>query len=347
MQNTKSNDYNNGGYTMKIKINTSDITVGQRIKNFKELCSVLHIPKKYQTCGGDQRKNILREIERYIKYEKLGQAYIVQEIYKTALPKKKDKRVSGIYLDNIEPLLYCILYEDSQRNGRHNAKKKKCVKTMLQWYQAVGLCNLKYKDSINSNKCFKDMDIEYFYRNHFYFIIDGKMKQILYSSLNSLKKRRIINYNEKLELFFEDYTHEIASKKSEAIIRLTEQDLVKVKGAANMYQLKMIGKTGGFYDKVVERLREKAKTDNNYLEFYNLAFYYKVIEISYSPTVITEYYNQLQTESFNKEQSLVNNNKNFVTSLKEFFRTKSKLPLSEEQNNSVIDELISIQKEWK
>lgn len=329
---------------MKFKINTSNITVGQRIKNFKELCSALHIPEKYQTCGGKQRQSLLKDIQRYMKYERSGQAYIIQEIYEMPIPKI-DNRVRGIYLDNIEPLLYCILYEDSQHNGHRNAKKKKCVKTMLQWYQAVGLCNLKYKDSTSSNKFFKDMNIEYFYRNHFYFTIDGKMKQILYSSLNSLKKRKIIDYNEKLELYFTDYTHEIASQKSEAIIRSMEQDLVKEKGVANMYQLKIVGKTRGFYNKIVERLREKAKTDNNYFEFYNLSFYYKVIEISYSPAIITEHFKQLQMKNFNKEQTLLNNNKNFVISLKEYFRTKSSLPLSEEQHNSIIDELISIQKE--
>ena len=149
---------------MKFKINTSNITVGQRIKNFKELCSALHIPEKYQTCGGKQRQSLLKDIQRYMKYERSGQAYIIQEIYETPIPKI-DNRVRGIYLDNIEPLLYCILYEDSQHNGHRNAKKKKCVKTMLQWYQAVGLCNLKYKDSTSSNKFFKDMNIEYFYRN--------------------------------------------------------------------------------------------------------------------------------------------------------------------------------------
>lgn len=340
MQNTKSNDYNNGGYTMKIKINTSDITVGQRIKNFKELCSVLHIPKKYQTCGGDQRKNILRDIQRYMKYERSGQAYIVQEIYETPIPKI-DNRVRGIYLDNIEPLLYCILYEDSQHNGHRNAKKKKCVKTLTRWCQYIGLCNSKYKNDTYIRDFFKKKNINYITKNHFYCFTDDRMRKVLYSSLNSLKKREIIEYADKIQLCFEDFKQMTIDKEIEKNILPIEQEVMKEMGANSLFQLKMRGLSKSFYNRVTDKLKEKANNEKKFFIFKDLDFYYRVIEITYSPSVITDHYNKLQ-DNFNIEQALANNNKNIIHSLKQQYEKYPVLNLDEAQHQLLLNEFISI-----
>lgn len=45
-------------------------------------------------CNGNQKKCQLKEVERYIKYAKDGHKFIIEEIYKTPLPKE-DKRSLG------------------------------------------------------------------------------------------------------------------------------------------------------------------------------------------------------------------------------------------------------------
>ena len=61
---------------------------GQVIKNYKELCKVLDVEPK---AGGSSKKSQIKDIERYIKYEKQGQKFIIIKIYDN--PKEKaDKR---------------------------------------------------------------------------------------------------------------------------------------------------------------------------------------------------------------------------------------------------------------
>lgn len=327
---------------MKIKINTSDITVDQRIKNFKELCSALHIPKKYQTCGGKQRQLLLEDIQRYIRYERSGQAYIVQEIYETALPKKKDKRISGIYLDNIEPLLYCILYEDSLHNGRRNAKEKKCVKTLTRWCQCVGLCNSKYKNDFCTKNFFKKENINYIAKNHFYCFTDDRIRKVLYSSLNSLAKRKIIDYDDKLLLCLEDFKQIIATKETEKNISLIECEVMEEMGANTLFQLKMRGLSKSFYGRVIDKLKEKANNEREFNIFKDLNFYYRVIEITYSSSVIVDHYKQLQADGFNMEQALANNNKNIIQALKKQYEKYPVPNLNEAQHQLLLNEFITI-----
>ena len=59
---------------MKIK-NLKDRQV---IKNYKELCKVLEIEPKN---GGESKKSQVKDIERYIKYEKQGQKFIIIKRY--------------------------------------------------------------------------------------------------------------------------------------------------------------------------------------------------------------------------------------------------------------------------
>ena len=50
---------------------------GLIVKNYKELCSLLGI----KPTGGDSKKAQLKELERFIKYHKEGNKFVVDEIY--------------------------------------------------------------------------------------------------------------------------------------------------------------------------------------------------------------------------------------------------------------------------
>lgn len=63
---------------------------GDCIKNYKELCKILDLP----VLGGCSKVSQLKELKRYLDYEKDGQKFIITEIYDTPL-KKDDKRSYG------------------------------------------------------------------------------------------------------------------------------------------------------------------------------------------------------------------------------------------------------------
>lgn len=107
---------------------------GQVIKNYKELCKVLEIEPKN---GGESKKSQLKDIERYIKYEKQGQKFIIIKIYDN--PKEKiDKRVNNkggnntVFADDIEKLILNML-----------SKSKDDTVTIArgQLYKALSMCN--------------------------------------------------------------------------------------------------------------------------------------------------------------------------------------------------------------
>ena len=61
-----------------------NLTEGMVLKNYKHLCEVLGI--KY-TKSADSKKAQLKEFERFVKYKKDGNKFIIEEIFKT--PKEK------------------------------------------------------------------------------------------------------------------------------------------------------------------------------------------------------------------------------------------------------------------
>ena len=93
-------------------IDTSGLSVGMVVKNYKQLCEIL----KKETKTGNARKAQLKEFGRYFDWEKAGQKFIITDIYDTPL-EKEDKRKFGnnsIYVRYIEVILLKYL---SQQTG--------------------------------------------------------------------------------------------------------------------------------------------------------------------------------------------------------------------------------------
>jgi hypothetical protein len=76
-----------------------NLKVGQTIKNYKELCSLLEVPIK----SGKSKALQITDFERYFNYKKQGNSFIIVEIYE--VPKDKiDMRSQGnnsTYCDDV------------------------------------------------------------------------------------------------------------------------------------------------------------------------------------------------------------------------------------------------------
>lgn len=93
----------------KEKINTDGICVGQVLKNYKELCRELGIVEKKSGSKTYQ----LKEIERYIEYQKQGNKFIITKIYDEPLFKKSN----SVYKELIYSCLIAILHKN--RNSKN------------------------------------------------------------------------------------------------------------------------------------------------------------------------------------------------------------------------------------
>ena len=102
-------------------MNIENLCEGLIIKNYKELCVLLGI----KVTGGDSKKSQLKDLERYCKYHKEGNKFIIDEIYSEVkmkvdmrnTVKDDDKRHEGnssVYGDDIKRLLLYLMASSNE-----------------------------------------------------------------------------------------------------------------------------------------------------------------------------------------------------------------------------------------
>lgn len=149
-------------------IDTSGLSVGMVVRNYKQLCEILSQSIK----SGKSRKLQLEEFRRYFDWEKAGQKFIITDIYDTPL-EKEDKRKFGnnsIYVRYIEVILLKYL---SQQTGYTRTLTKR------KWWELLGIVNSKY--SRVSSKELEDLDysVTAWEIKNFYQRCNKKLEEIL------------------------------------------------------------------------------------------------------------------------------------------------------------------------
>lgn len=98
------------------------LSINQRIKNYKELCSIFNM----KVSNGNTKIAQLKNIAQYVNLEKIGHSFIVKEIYPVSI-LKNDKRSFGnhsVYYPFIEKLLMNYI---AKRNNRIEISKSELL----------------------------------------------------------------------------------------------------------------------------------------------------------------------------------------------------------------------------
>ena len=285
-----------------IEINTSRLQVGQVVKNYKELCALLGEEVK----TGKSKQLQLDNLKRYFDWEKAGQKFIITDIYDTPLPKI-DGRSSGNnskYVKCIELLLLRYLLDK---------KDYTATLTKRNWWQILGMINNKYnqieRDKEKREELQKNNPILTSYEiKHFYQRSNKKLQQILFSALNSLSSRKLIEYEIETVIVKEDdkgkMRYEIATKyEKKAILKEERYILRYVMGYEKIIQVFCRFEQDKYYAKVNERL----------YELYKWHHYFKRIRIVYNQEYISDAINDIGSEIIREELndkvvSALNNN---------------------------------------
>ena len=164
-------------------MNIDNLQIGQQIKNYKELCTLLDEPVKD---GGKAKDYQLKDFQRYFNFEKDGRKFIINEIYDYPLPKEDGRSLGNHseYSDDIQNILLCVLYR-------------------LPSQEIVWSCNtlLNNLSMINSSyitgrrdmdKLGENMKIDKEYVYDFYNNTHKSLKGKLETALNTLCKRSLI-----------------------------------------------------------------------------------------------------------------------------------------------------------
>lgn len=171
-------------------MNIKNLSVGQEIKNYKMLCEILEEKVK----GGDSKKAQLKEFERYCKYHKDKNKFIIDEIYKEPLPKK----TTDIEYIKIIELLILDKLAQSGNEGKIYLSKNKLLLALKMISKNYTFCKYGYR----VNKLSQYIDINQNTIEEFYESADGTLKGNINKALNNLKNRSLIFWNIKTTIGF-------------------------------------------------------------------------------------------------------------------------------------------------
>ena len=244
------------------ELNTSHLTEGLVVKNYKSMCSLLEC----DVCGGDSKKSQLKNWKRYFNYEKSGQKFIITEIYDTPFPSEDARKLKeGLYVKYIELLL--LKYLSSCEGYQTKITKGKL-------YQILGLTNeyyYKLKSSDNpyeianiknkiKSKC--DTLVTEFDINHFQQRAEAKLNKTLYTALDSMSKRFLIKYHTEYVLRVpckddkSGYELEVASPRQVSLILEAQHKILDSMGYENITQVALRYKLKEFNERVDDYLSE-------------------------------------------------------------------------------------------
>ncbi|HEX9061249.1 MAG TPA: hypothetical protein VF941_13805 [Clostridia bacterium] len=163
-------------------LKTKKLKIGQII-NYKDLCKLLKEKPK------TNRQLQLKDWERYFKYEKDGQKYIIKEIYKEPITKvdNRGKSYKGKYAEYIDPLLLQYLKKEKNSSNIVNTTNNKIA-------EGTGIVNNKYKAALENQDIYKDINLNMYCVRDTFKAIKTKIREIVKGSLDRLQKAEKIEY---------------------------------------------------------------------------------------------------------------------------------------------------------
>ena len=216
-------------------INTSNLTEGLIVNNYNQLCELLEEKPK----GGNSKKSQLKDWKRYFDYDNSGYKFIIKQIYTE--PKAKPAS-NALYVRFIELLL---MYELSTKDNYT------CNYTKTNLFKLLGMINSNYLKRNRHLAKDKITEIPKWQVNHFYQRSSKKLTEILFSAMNSMKRRKLLRYFEQY-IICKNYECRVANKFEEKWILTVERDVLLDMG----YERVPFWKIEEYYSMVNAKLNE-------------------------------------------------------------------------------------------
>ncbi|KON87369.1 hypothetical protein AF332_11400 [Sporosarcina globispora] len=169
-------------------MNLSNIEVGNIYKNYKALCEILEEKNK----TGNAKKAQLKEWERFFKYEKEGNKFIITHVYAIPLPENNNKTK---YIPTIEKLILDKVVQFGN--------KGKVFISKSQLMQELKMINENYTFAkYKQLRLAKHMNISLEEVEEFYMTSDDLLKRNIEAALNSLRNQSLIFWTNAMTLCF-------------------------------------------------------------------------------------------------------------------------------------------------
>jgi hypothetical protein len=261
------------------------LSVGQSFKSYKELC--LFLGQKFRT--GKSKQLQLKDWERYLKFSKVGNRFIITEIYPepkekvdnrkghsgTSEGSRKNNNVYGLYVDQI---LLNYFADCEETVVYRTTNQLSFIAGLINWNYSVAS---SYKDKYYS---FTNAEMNGVINKVAMWDFLGKVKpsikKIIRLSLKRLADKGYIDYEESHMLSY-NYQTRVATEDEEVLIRniensvleemqVTRNKLLYNDKLRNEYYAdveKLVEQEIAFVDKVFVgykiKIKEKIKSENN------------------------------------------------------------------------------------
>ena len=268
-------------------MNINNLHEGQTIKNYKELCNIIG----WKIATGNTKIAQLKDLERYCEYEKLGNKFIIKEVFKNPLPKIDNRGGNNkVYAEFIDKLILNMCAETIDVNKDSIGLSAKGMMTCLN------IVNNNYTTGRNNMERFSNyLKIPIESLNDFYNSTYKNYKDSIESSLNRLENRCLISWNIRTQVYTIANTYREAQDIEIKEIKEIESNLLKEMGFESKQHVFMCGKWKEF-----NKLKK-----NQCVEKLGIYFDYKVYNIimtnSFKEKVLeTKVKNDLQYSLNNK-----------------------------------------------
>ena len=240
------------------------IEAGELI-TYKEVCNRLDIP--YYS-SGNQKKAQLKELKRYIEFEPVNRKWLILDIYTSPLDKEvRAVPKNSIYVKYVE----CVLLNYLSKQPGNEAYITKNNLWLL-----LGMVNNNYnfyKDKYDVLHETNEL-MTFFEVNNFYQRSNSYLSKIVESSLNSLKRRYLIEWYKPymISITLEDGNfeyHEANVNETEKILELKRNTLLDF-GFEDERQLifSNIKKKKEYYDTLEQKFKETYGWDKVYQAYH-------------------------------------------------------------------------------
>ena len=156
-------------------------------KNYKEICGAMD----WKVTSGESKISQLKDLERYCKYHKDGNKFIIDEVYEN--PKEKIDNRGGAhnvtpYLEDLTKKILSEIYCKG-KDGQYTIGISSLLKDCVLVNNNYSYCKQK-KDKLSK---YLDIDFDMIY--DWYDSVDKMVKRNLDASLNKLEKMGLIKFN--------------------------------------------------------------------------------------------------------------------------------------------------------
>lgn len=291
-----------------------NLKAGMIISNYKELCSLLDI----KVTNGKSKVLQLKEIERFVRFHKSGNKFIIDEVFdmeKEKIDKRKDKsKISNnsMYSKDIQALIIDLL---AQSKGNQIFLPTNALLRKLDMINDNYSTARKYIPKLS-----EIVDVPESYCYDFYNNINIRLRDKLETALRGLRNKALATWSSciticvrEIETEYNDLgqikidsngrvkmkvikTHRKADIFESELILEVERTILKEMGLTSNQDAYLKNKWNLFKDKVNEVLLERA----------NILYYYNSYEVIYHHPHILEAAEEQHKDDINNDVVKIN-----------------------------------------